>query len=289
MSLAWRSGIVVGCAIVALAACGGGEGAGPGNGSQVGAGGGAGNPGTGGAGGGGNPLGQTFPNFRQLAFQVAPVLKKGTTPFNLSYAEPGSWAAARERLVEVLGDPNEDPKVVTKMGVLIGEAQTVLTAAAAASGSCRTVASDAVVRTPWFSDHHEQPFFPFSETGAFSCALDDVAGPGSKLLLGRVAIAAPPAGCADPNVYTFLLASVVDHQPVAPMDRPEERGSWQSIAQVMKGSYDQCTGDLKLAYAHVTEYERGMKFGSRSELMGNVNRHSFAMRTIKLDVLSAPD
>jgi hypothetical protein len=62
-----------------------------------------------------------------------------------------------------------------------------------------------------------------------------------------------------------------------------ERGDTVNVRVSLAASYSKCTGAVQVAFAQITEYSGGMRFGSRSELDGNANTHTFRTRTVKYD------
>lgn len=235
----------------------------------------------------------TFPDFGVIAQEVGPVLKGAAAAGTkqtvvraaLTYTAPADWPTAYSKLQDVLGSPDEDPKVVTKMYLLINELGDIITDLNSryANEKGETANCDQVLdatktpHAPWFSANAQQPFFTINDTGKYTCYNDYGE---KKVAFGRVAITEPPAACEDPYTYFVLLGGSSTQTNTAEVT---ERGNSVTISTSMRGGYNGCTRELQIAYAHSSIYETGRSFTSRSELYGNRDTHQFGLRVLKFD------
>ncbi|MFH1223583.1 MAG: hypothetical protein V1647_04500 [Pseudomonadota bacterium] len=232
----------------------------------------------------GSQSASSFPDISNIAENISPMLTSNVSSLSVTYNDSAAWTSANAygALKDVLGSPDEDPKVITKMFILINNLQstieTVNSSHIDSSGafvSCTVIPAGTTIKTPWFTDNSQTPFFTIDETDVYQCYYQEGDG---LTLFGRRSNTT--SGCE--NTYTYNIMQGT-HSHNTNTEEVATRGSYSDIYTVQKAEYNSCTKDLKLAYAHRTKYETTVAFDSRSELTGNETTHEFSMRMIKVD------
>jgi hypothetical protein len=223
-------------------------------------------------------------DLRGIAEAVVPVLRNGQTTgpssigassFGLTYGSATDWMGDPWlRLQEIIGDPAQSPMVVTKMMIILYNAQNAFQDAIdhVNGGSCQKIPAGTHAKMPWFDDHAQAPFFGPANDWPFQCRVSFGGNGQTTTLIGR---GDSTAKCGDPHVYYVMSGWHFD-------------ASGGPIDSIILVSYDKCAGDVKIAYAMASVSASGA-FTARSELTGNVNTHAFSLRAIKLDRMNGND
>ncbi|MEK7690961.1 MAG: hypothetical protein AAB425_08060, partial [Bdellovibrionota bacterium] len=236
----------------------------------------------------------SFPSFSTLAASTAPATKKSTgvtvhSNLSVSFTTTGSEiTTAFDPNLGILGQVLLDAGLlgtVKSMYVVLTHAQssvdTINTTYSDSTGAptgCTAIAASTQVKAPFFDTATNAAFNAWSDAGKYTCYSDSNS---VFSIFGRVAVAAPTAGCTDAFEYYVMTAS--SQNDAVNADQVATRGATVDGSSVQRLYFHGCSKDIKIAYAQSTKYVAGPEFSSRTEISGNADTSAFSMRSHFID------